>query len=280
MKTAKGVITILSDNSVPGHSDTIAEHGFAALVETEEGSFLFDTGKGKTIIYNASILKKDLRKINKIVLSHGHNDHTGGLPDVLLSTGKRDVFAHPSVFAERYRYKETGKEYAGIPYHRAFLEKLGARFNFNREFIEIEKGVYLTGEVPRKTSFERGDMDNRYLIEGGKEIPDLILDDQSLILNATRGIVILAGCAHSGIINILNYTIGITGKDTIFAIVGGTHIGFSGEEQREETIKTLKSFNFRHIIPSHCTGQETVIRLWEEFPRQCQFSYVGTTFEF
>ena len=105
MKRVRGRLTILTDNAVPGKSDAIGEAGFSAFVETEAGSFLFDTGKGKTVVHNALVYKKDLRNINKIVLSHAHGDHTGGLPEVLPTVYSKqiDVFAHPDVFLERFR---------------------------------------------------------------------------------------------------------------------------------------------------------------------------------
>ncbi|MBI4634529.1 MAG: MBL fold metallo-hydrolase [Deltaproteobacteria bacterium] len=282
MKTARGSLTILTDNTVPERSNAIAEHGFSAFLETGEGNFLFDTGKGKTVVHNAAILKKDLAGINKIVLSHAHGDHTGGLPDVLpaVSAKQVDVFAHPDIFADRFREKNDQRTYGGIPFIKGYLEKMGARFVFNNEYREIEEGVFLTGEVPRETSFEGGDMGNRYVIREGKVEPDVILDDQSLVIHVEKGILIVLGCAHAGIVNVINHAIKMSGVDEIYGIIGGTHIGLSGDAQRDKTIEALKNYKIEHLIPAHCTGAEAMCLMRNAFGNIFQFSHVGMTFHF
>ena len=145
-------ITILCENLV-GKLIGSGEHGFSAFIETDQGNYLFDTGSGHSIVSNSLILNKDLKSIRKIFLSHGHYDHTGGLPEVLKMKGKVDVHAHPHVFSDRISVlKENGKEtkrFVGIPYKRGYLDSLGANFIFNTGFTEIEEKIFLTGEVPR-----------------------------------------------------------------------------------------------------------------------------------
>lgn len=281
MKTLKGRLTILADNAVAGRNETLGEHGFSVYLETERENFLFDTGKGKTIVHNAIVCKKDLKAINKIIISHGHSDHSGGLPEVLRFHDHIDVLGHPDIFLHRFRKKENGEEqYGGIPYTRGFLEKMGAHFVLNIDFTEFEKGLYLSGEIPRETDFEAGDLGKRYGIRDGKVVPEIVLDDQSLIINTKGGILILLGCAHSGLINIINYAIKMTGEEKIFCIIGGTHLGFSGDLQLENTIKSLKAYQVEHFIPSHCTGIDITAHLSREFAKIFQFSYVGRVFEF
>ena len=283
MKKVKGRVTILTDNVVPGKSEAIGEHGFSAYIETGNGNFLFDTGKGKTVIHNALVLNKDLTAINKIVLSHSHGDHTGGLPDVLRIQGEKkiDVYAHPHIFVYRFREQNGKKTYGGIPFTRGYLEKMGARFILNEQYVEIEDGIFLTGEVPRETPFEGGDMANRFVqLDGDKVIPDIIQDDQSMAIHTEKGLMIVLGCAHAGIINTLNHIIKKSGADKIYGIVGGTHIGFSGEVQLSESIKALKSYNIQHLVPSHCTGLAAITRIKQEFEAIFQFSHVGFSIEF
>jgi len=282
MTTVKGRVTILTDNVVPGKSELIGEHGFSAYIETGKGNFLFDTGKGKTVVHNALVLNKDLTKINKVILSHGHGDHAGGLPDVLRIQGKKkiDVYAHPDIFLYKFRKKNEKETYGGIPFTRGYLEKMGAQFIFNENYVEIEGGISITGEVPRKTPFEGGDMGDRFARRDGKVVPDIIQDDQSMAIHTDKGLMIVLGCAHAGIINTLNHIIKKSGVDKIYGIVGGTHIGFSGEVQLRESITALKSFQIQNLIPSHCTGLAAITRIKEEFEEIFHFSHVGFSLEF
>ena len=120
--------TILCDNSVKTFSPAIAEHGFACYIESEEGNYLLDTGRGFGIVHNALAFKKDFSKIKAIMLSHGHHDHTGGLPQVLQVRGQTDVHAHPEVFAKKYKEAPERVKFVGIPFNRAYLESFGANF--------------------------------------------------------------------------------------------------------------------------------------------------------
>jgi 7,8-dihydropterin-6-yl-methyl-4-(beta-D-ribofuranosyl)aminobenzene 5'-phosphate synthase len=218
-------ITIICENTV-GRRIGLGEHGFSAFIETDRGNYLFDTGSGHSVVGNSLELNKDLRTIQKLFLSHGHYDHTGGLPEVLKLRGKVDVHAHPHVFLDRvHMIKENEKEtrkFVGLPYKKKYLESLGANFIFNKDFMEVEKGVFLTGEVPRKTSFEKPDP-TLFSEKEGKTDQDLFWDDQSLVLDTDNGLILILGCAHSGMINIINYVIHKTGKEKFYAILGGTH---------------------------------------------------------
>lgn len=273
-------ITILSENTVGERLDAIAEQGLSMFIETNAGNYLFDTGRGHTIIHNTLFFKKDLSSIKGIILSHGHHDHTGGLPRVLQMKGEVDVFAHPHIMLERFRIRDNGeKNYTGIPFKREYLEGLGAKFHFEREFCKITENMYLSGEIPRVTSFEEGDLKGRFAIIDGKECMDYVLDDLSLIIDLPEGLIVLLGCAHSGIINILNHCIKKTQKDKFIAVLGGTHLGYSGKMQLEETIEALRGFNIEKIGASHCTGMEPAARLYQEFGDRVLFFCVGSHFE-
>src|SRR5512146_1957044 len=217
-------VTILCDNSVGPLAGTLGEHGFAALVEWEGGSLLFDTGQGETLLHNAQRMNKDLHRVGLIALSHGHYDHTGGLLPLLRSCGGKDVLAHPGVFGRRYRVKDTGESFAiGIPYDEAYLRGMGARFSLAAGFREIAPGMFLTGEVPRESGFETGDS-GLYCDDSGCEA-DVIRDDQSLVINTGRGLVLVLGCCHAGIVNTIAHARQQTGMDDVYAVIGGTHLG-------------------------------------------------------
>jgi 7,8-dihydropterin-6-yl-methyl-4-(beta-D-ribofuranosyl)aminobenzene 5'-phosphate synthase len=274
-------ITILSENMV-GRQVGAGEHGFSAFIETDGGNYLFDTGAGRTVVENSLALNKDLRTVKRVFLSHGHNDHTGGLPQVLNLTGPVDVHVHPDIFLDRMAIrKEGGREsrrFAGMIYKRSYLEFLGARFILNPGFHEVEKGMFLTGEVPRKTAFEKNDP-KLFREVDGKIVPDSLPDDQSLILDTGKGLVLVFGCAHSGMVNIINYVTEKMKKDHFLAILGGTHLDFLTPEQLEESIRSLKQMKVDRIGVSHCTGFRGACRLQQEFGERFFYGWVGSGLE-
>jgi 7,8-dihydropterin-6-yl-methyl-4-(beta-D-ribofuranosyl)aminobenzene 5'-phosphate synthase len=278
----KGRITIICENSVSVKGG-VGEHGFAAYVETERGNFLFDTGRGEGLIPNLLRFDKDPLSIQKIILSHGHHDHTGGLASILELLGGVEIMAHPDLFSIRYRISQKdGREvrrFVGLKFQRAYLESLGGRFTLGKNFREVTREMFLTGEVPRKNSFERGDPNLFAEIEG-KLVPDPFLDDQSVVIESPKGLVMLFGCAHAGMMNILEHAIANTGQERVFAIIGGTHLDFASPSQVEETISILKNFQVERLGVSHCTGLRAASRLLSEFGEKFFFGMVGESLEF
>jgi len=275
-------ITVLCDNIAGAMPQIIGEHGFVAFIEREGENFLFDTGQGIGLTNNASVLEKDMRAIKKVFLSHGHHDHTGGLPSLLKICEGVEIFAHPDVFLKRFSIREVKgkqvKKTIGAKFSHQELVKQGARTHLHRDFIQIAEDLFLTGEVPRIMPFETGDP-QLFKEEDGHLNPDPVLDDQSLILKTGKGLVILLGCAHSGLINILHHINEQFPKDRIHAILGGTHLGFLNADQRWRTIEALQDFDFDKIGPSHCTGQQAACELYQAFPDKFFFTHVGSVFE-
>lgn len=272
-------LTILCENSVYSHLGALAEHGWSVYVHTPEGDFLFDTGLGLSLRNNLTYFRKDLTKIKGILLSHHHRDHTGGLEDALLLSGGTKVYSHPDLFKMSFSQEGNEREYLGVPYQKEYLESLGAQWEFSRDFREIAPHLYLSGEIPRETFFEKGDP-KQILLKEEKTCQDPLFDDQSLIFTTKKGLVILLGCAHAGLINILNYAIKKTGEKRIHAILGGTHLGYVGKEQREESLRALGQFDIEHLGVSHCTGPRISQRLREIYGEKFFTCSVGTVFTF
>jgi 7,8-dihydropterin-6-yl-methyl-4-(beta-D-ribofuranosyl)aminobenzene 5'-phosphate synthase len=271
-------ITVLCDNSVGPISGTLGEHGFAALIEAGDQALLFDTGQGETLLHNAQRMNKNLHRVSTVALSHGHYDHTGGLWPLLKACGPKEIVAHPDIFCRRYRVKDGGEAISiGIPYSQEFLRGLGATFTLQAGFHELASGIFLTGQVPRKTVFERGDS-GLFCDEAGC-CADPIADDQSVVLVTAKGIVLILGCCHAGIINTLEHARCQTGVSEIYAVIGGTHLGFCSSQQLEDTIKALRQYGIQKIYGSHCTGFSAAARLQREFPGHFHPAQVGYTLE-
>lgn len=273
-------LTILCENTAGVLFRVIGEHGFACFVETPDGNYLFDTGQGFGIVQNALALNKDLRSIKAIMISHGHYDHTGGLPAVLQLRGEVNVYGHPDIFAERVWSSGDQSKFVGIPYRRVYLESLGANFHLGIGMVEVGPGVWLTGEIPRRNTFEKGDATMTAILPNGGTIhPDPLKDDLSLIVDSPAGLVLVLGCAHAGMINIIEYALEQTGRDRIHAIIGGTHLGFSSDEQFAETLEVIDRYRIERIGVSHCTGLPRAAMLHAKLGERFFFGNVGTTLE-
>ncbi len=271
--------TVLCENSVSGPFGLTGEHGWSIFVETDNRKILFDTGQGQGIIANSLILGKDIMEIDAIVLSHGHYDHTGGLPQVLNLAGRRTVFCHPDVFLDRWWIKDDTQREIGLRYKRSWLESIGADFQFHRDFREIYPGIYITGEVPRITSFEPVDPHMKLRTSDRGWTQDPLFDDLSMVIETEKGLVVVLGCAHAGLINILEHVRKMLPKRPIHTVVGGTHLGFADITQFEKTVEALDRFDIKRLGASHCTGLENGARLYNRLGDRFFFASAGTTIQ-
>ena len=269
-------ITTLSENTA--NYGCIGEWGLSILVETEGTRVLMDTGLNISATYNARVLGVDLSGVDRIALSHGHADHTGGLVEVLAETGEVEIVAHPDIFAEKCagRNQETLRD-IGIPFSREELEDLGARFNLSREPVHITDRIMTTGEVPMVTDYEEIDS-NLWVREGGKLKSDPLADDLSLVIDTDFGLVVILGCAHRGIVNILRHARNITGKENVYAVIGGTHLVSASEERLARTVVDLREMGIQKLGVSHCTGFFAAARLAQEFSDIFFLNNAGTRF--
>jgi 7,8-dihydropterin-6-yl-methyl-4-(beta-D-ribofuranosyl)aminobenzene 5'-phosphate synthase len=273
------------DSGVP--DALIAEPGFSALVRIEKGgrrrTLLFDTGVSPDgMVENMRRMGIAAAEVEVIVLSHGHWDHVTGMEGLVRVLGRTrlPVMIHPE-FWNRRRVRFPGLDPAELPStSRAALEGMGFAIVEERQPSFLLDGVVLiTGEVDRTTAFETGMRGHEALGDGGWRADPLILDDQALVVSlGDRGLVILSGCGHAGIVNTARYARALTGQDAVAAIIGGFHLsGPMFEPIIGPTVDALAELSPSLLVPAHCTGWKAVHQLATRFPDAFVMSTVGTT---
>ncbi|MCP4118472.1 MAG: MBL fold metallo-hydrolase [Desulfobacteraceae bacterium] len=268
----------------------IAEHGFSVFVTvTDKGqprSMLFDFGcSAHGAAYNAELLSIDLTTVSTLALSHGHLDHVGGMKALTGRIGKDnlELVVHPVAFREkRYIKTPTGSKIFFPSFTRE--DVLGAGLSVKETVSPlkmVEGSVLFLGEIPRITPFEEG-MKNAFYDQDGIETPDAIEDDSALVFNIKdKGLVVLSGCAHSGIINTVNYAREVTGVEAVFAVMGGFHLtGPAFSTKIAPTIEALKAFHPEFVVPCHCTGREAVMEIEKKMPGRFLLNMPGTRLRF
>lgn len=271
-------------------SSILAEHGFSAVVKTTTGdrtrTLLFDFGFSEIgAAHNARVLGVDLSQVEAMALSHGHSDHTGGFDNMMALIGKKglELTVHPSVF-KKPRYLKLGPEFKiHFPkFNRETVEKAGVKVVESREPRPLLDGdVLFLGEVPRRTDFEKG-FPIAFCQEGGEEKWDAIEDDTSVVMNVKgKGLVILSGCAHAGIVNTVLRAREVTGVDPVYVVMGGFHLSgplFEGIIGR--TTEELKKINPTYVIPTHCTGRKAIMEMEKEMGAAFILNMSGTKLTF
>lgn len=218
-----------------------SEHGLSFLIEVDQLQVLFDTGASELFKHNAARLGIDLGKVDRIVLSHGHWDHGNGLEFM----DRKTLICHPGCFEKRYR--KLGGAYLGLSLSK---DELAERFNIEsiRKPLRLSEHLWFLGEIPRKNDFEA--QTTGYLLEDGSD--DFIMDDSGLAVLTRKGLVVISGCAHSGISNMTEHARRITGVFKVAAVMGGFHLK-TANKQVYRTIEYLEKLGAEQVIPSHCT---------------------------
>jgi 7,8-dihydropterin-6-yl-methyl-4-(beta-D-ribofuranosyl)aminobenzene 5'-phosphate synthase len=275
----------IAKNGVIPTDTLLAEHGLCLMITThvngESHTVLLDAGYSNVaVLHNLNFLDLTLDDLEAVVLSHGHMDHTGALKEVLeLAGAGTKLIVHPDAFLSRSLNLPTGDVilFPEFP-SRNKLSGWGADIMENSAPLLIgDDTILVTGEVARTTSFEKGMPGTKIKHDSGFE-PDTFVDDQSLVINlADKGLVIISGCAHAGIINSIEYAKDLTGQKKIHAVIGGFHLsGAAMAPNVDPTIEKLKQVGMEVICPMHCTGFDVISQLSKELPDNFIQSSVGS----
>lgn len=285
----------------------LAEHGFSVLIQMDdsEKKILWDAGVSRdTLTENMHRMELDFRAISMIALSHGHPDHFAGMTTMLkemdLSVEVRDwgksvsqdeieqwiagsqipLVVHPAALRERWWRKEDGT-LAGpfMPPPMREWEAAGARIVESAKPYKLASGCWTTGYIPR-TSFENSGRSTRLLYRSGSDLmPDDLEEDQAIVINVKdKGLVVLSGCAHSGIVNTIRYAKEFTGIDRVYAILGGFHLARAEDDEILKTIDAVKKEKPVIVVPSHCTGFKAMCKFAQEMPEEFIEGVVGATY--
>ncbi|MBI9084638.1 MAG: MBL fold metallo-hydrolase [Desulfobacterales bacterium] len=271
-------ITVLVDNNIrPG---LMAEHGFSLWIETDDQRILFDTGQGAALAFNAPALGVDLSRTDALVLSHGHYDHTGGIPLVVNGAGKVHVYCHSGAVTPHYAIRNGTSASIGMP--RASMSAIdhlpSPRLHWVQQPLMLTERIGITGPIPRKTSYE--DSGGPFFLDPEGHRADPVEDDLAIWIQTDLGLVVCVGCAHAGVVNTLNHARHLSGEPKVRAVIGGFHLNAASRQRLDQTIADLDAMDIETIIPCHCTGDEAVGILGDALGRRVSAGSAGEAYRF
>lgn len=281
-------VVVVAEDTASYESPLLGQHGISFHVEARGKDFcrriLIDVGQNPTaLLHNVRVLGIDLAALDAVVLTHCHYDHTRGLVEILKATGKRDipVIAHPASFRLNF-VVEPYLRHVGFTSgdSRGKIEEAGGLLFLCSDPLNIASGLMTTGEVPRVTDFEEVGIPLKTLVEG-RIVQDAMSDDISILARVKdKGLIIVTGCSHSGIVNILRAAVEITGESRIFGILGGFHLIQAGEDRIRKTVDALHKFKPERVAAGHCTGFRAQVALYHKFKEHFLPLQTGMVFEF
>lgn len=269
-------ITVVVDN-LAGKPEFKAEHGLSLWVETPGFTFLLDAGRGEAFAHNLKALGMEGRELNAVVLSHGHYDHTGGLPAVLERWNSVPVYLHPEAVLPRYsRRNESPPRSIGMPSESAVaLNAHLAQAVWTQSPTPLGPGsdIWVSGSILRGT--HEDESRQGFFLDAACTEPDPVRDDQAVWISTPRGLVVLLGCAHSGVVNTLDHIERVAGEQPVHSLAGGFHLGGALRETLEVLAERLDRLKVRWIFPAHCTGETATTYLQKRFPDRTRIWHSG-----
>ena len=256
------------------------EHGLSMWIEVDGRKILFDTGAGNKFESNARKLGIDVHTADLLVLSHGHYNHTGGVSSFLQHTHQSHVYCHPSAVLPRYAVRNNSGTSISMPQESmAAIHKLSEkRLHWVQKPVRLGEHIGLTGHIPRKTSFE--DTGGPFYLDPAGNRPDPIDDDMALWIRTQKGLVVVTGCCHAGLVNTLDTIFRLNNGMKICALIGGFHLMGATPLRLNLTMQALRAFEIDLLVPCHCTGQAAVELLKNTFELRVSTGAAGKLLQF
>ena len=271
-------ITVLSENHAL--EGLTPEYGLSVWIEADGTRILFDTGMAGAFAANAAKLGVDLSGTVHLALSHGHLDHTGGVPLALQQAPGALIHLHIDATGPKYHVAGEGRaDFIGMPEPTfRIIRDASVRSMFLTDVTRLTGRVCLTGPIPRRTAFEK--VPQSFALDPEGRRPDPIEDDQALWIETEEGLIVVLGCSHSGVVNTVEHIREKSGRKEIRAIIGGMHLMGSDQETIRKTADAIASWNPGLISPNHCTGDTACAYFRERFPDIYAPSAAGSVFVF
>ncbi len=253
-----------------------SEHGLSILIEFNGATILFDTGKSDAFIQNANILGKDLTKVDFVVLSHSHYDHTGGLEDFLILNKTAKVILKKDILRERWSVSHGYNRRIGFPLRKRF-EHLHDRFYFIEDIEEIVPGLFVIPKIQKSDSHTFTDS-YLFVQEQNNLVPDTFDDELFIAAVKNHKLVVFTGCAHNGVENMIQTAIQHTHIHEIEFVIGGTHMSRASEQQIQRTVNELRKYNIKRAAFNHCSGKQIISLLNQALDGQIEYGFAGSNF--
>lgn len=261
--------------------DMLAEHGLSIWIEKDDKNILFDTGQSEIFSLNAEQIGIDIAKANLLILSHGHYDHAGGVPEFCRVNHDAPVYIHHAAFHKRYYGKGKSGSDIGIPWSKQANSEMNfplRRLIFNKDSVNIDENIVISGEIPATVLFE--DHPQNFYIDDGDGVlsPDMIGDEQMLLIKGDSGLYVFVGCSHVGIVNCIKYAQKLFPNDKIVGVIGGMHLESASDIRIQKTIQYFLESDIQTVIPLHCTGMLPICEMKQVLKERCRLLTVGDEF--
>ena len=258
----------------------VAEHGLSIYIEAHDKRILFDAGATSLILQNAKNMKVDLASVDYAVISHGHYDHTGGIPAFCEINAKAPVYIHRNAFRKSYGYEKgvMDKETCGILWSDEELDAMEDRIVFTNGPMEITDDIFITGTVPVGEDFQPTERFS-YYNEEGELVEDDLSHEQCLVIREPEGIYIFSGCSHRGVLNALECGKSMFPGERVAALIAGTHLYSATEEDRKRVVDEIAGEGLDKVMPVHCTGINAICDLKARLGDKCVVATAGDVFD-